>query len=204
MEDAVPVTTREDASSLPPAARIKPPRGPIAGYRFLVPILGILAGALALFLFVEPELRTRLFTFVGIYLLPGGIDYGIPVGIGVFEIPPAWVIAAVTYMDLWVTLFWVWNLDHLTRFSWIDERVAKSRHRTARLWDRFPRLRFATAPGLTLFILLPIPWTGSFVGVVAGKLIGLKDLELYLASIAGTFLRVITLTYGSAIIFALF
>lgn len=200
----MPVTPRENAPSLPSAARIEPPRGPIAGYRFVVPILGVLAGVLALYLFLDPTTRAAFLAFLGIYVLPGGIDYGIPIGIGLFGLPPLWVIAAVTYMDMWITLFWVWNLDHLTRFSWVDNRVHKSRGKTARLWKRFPRLRFATAPGLALFIVLPIPWTGSFVGVVAGKLIGLKDLELFVASVTGTFLRVLALTYGSTLFFAIF
>ncbi len=189
----------------PPLARsITPPTGKLAWYRLAIPLSGLLVGMSVLFTVLESGFRNRIFAFLAVYLLPGGIDYGVPIGVGVLDIPAPWVIGVVAYMDLWVTLFWVWNLDHLTRFSWVDDRVRESRERTSRLWERFPRLRVATAPGLILFILLPIPWTGSFVGIVVGKLIGIKDAEVYVASVVGTFLRVLALAYGSWFFFGLF
>lgn len=198
------VTQRGDDVSLPSAHRIRPPTGRLAWYRLAIPILGVTLGLLALVLLLPVAFRNRLFGFLALYILPGGIDYGIPIGIGMLDLPAAWVIGLVTYMDLWITLFWVWNLDHLTRFSSVDDRVHKSREKTLDLWERFPRLRVATSPGLALFIVLPIPWTGSFVGIVVGKLIGLRNVEVYLASVSGTFLRVLILTYGSALFFGLF
>jgi uncharacterized membrane protein len=193
----VPVTERDPEVSLPPEAEIEPPSGRIAWYRVAIPIAGVLAGLAALWS-LDPSLRTRSYSFLGMYMLPGGIDYGIPIAVGALDLAPHWVVGLVTYFDLWITLFWVWNVDHLSRFDVVDERVAKSRARAHRLFERFPRLRVATAPGLAAFILLPIPWTGSFAGIVVGKLIGLNDLEVYLASILGTLGRVLLLAYGSA------
>lgn len=199
----MPVTEREDQPSLPPAAILEPPSGRIAWYRVAIPLLGVLAGLGAISL-LEPSLRTRSYSFLGMYMLPGGIDYGIPIGVGILDLSPIWIVGLVTFFDLWITLFWVWNLNHLTRIDWIDDRVHKSRERAWDLWSKFPRLRVATAPGLAAFILLPIPWTGSFAGIVVGKLIGLKDLEVYLASITGTLGRVILLAFGSAGVIGLF
>lgn len=198
------VTPREDTVELPPAKEIEAPTGRVAYLKLALPVLGVLAGLAALFVFLPDDVRAGVFTFLGAYILPGGIDYGIPIGLGALDLEPIWIVGLVTYFDLWITAFWVWNLDHLVRFSWIEDRVHKSRAKTHKLWERFPWLQVATGPGLALFILIPIPWTGSFGGIVIGKLLDLPDPVIYAASVTGTFFRVLGLAYGWAGLFHLF
>lgn len=198
------VTTREEDVSLPPAEEIEPPSGRWAWYRVAIPVVGVLAGLRGLWLGLSESLRPRVFSFLGLYMLPGGIDFGIPIGVGALDLEPWWILLLIFYFDVWITAFWVWNLDHLVRFDWIDKRVHKSRARAHSLWERFPRLQVATGPGLAAFILLPIPWTGSFAGIVVGKLIDLPDPVIYVASLGGTAVRVAMLAYGSAGVFSLF
>ncbi len=200
----MPVTPRGDNVELPPAKEVHAPTGQAAWLKLVVPILGVVGGLLALYLGLPADLRLEVFTFLGTYMLPGGIDYGIPIALGALDLEPLWIVALITYFDLWITAFWVWNLDHLVRFSWIDKRVRKTRRRTHKLWERLPWLQVATGPGLALFILLPIPWTGSFGGIAIGKLIDLPDPVIYVASISGTFLRVLGLAYGWSGLFHLF
>lgn len=176
---------------------IEPPRGREIAYKVGLPAAGVLAGVLALVLALEPALRRNVFVFLGVYLVPGGIDAGPPVGVGLLGLEAEWVVALVVYFDLWLTLFWVWNLDHLVRFGVVQRRVEKSRERARKLWERFPWLRVASAPGLALFITIPIPTTGSFSGVAIGKLIDLPDPSIYLASVGGTFIRIVALAYGT-------
>lgn len=182
---------------LPEFEPIEPPHGRAALLKIGAPVLGVLAGVVTLLAVLEPGLRRNVFTFLGAYLVPGGIDAAPPLGVSLLGLEPEWVVGLILYFDLWLTAFWVWNLDHLARFDVIDARVEKSRERAHRWWERFPWLRVATGPGLALFILIPIPTTGSFTGIAIGKLIELPDLTIYLASIAGTFVRISLLAFGT-------
>jgi uncharacterized membrane protein len=193
----VSVTDREDPDGLGHLEPIDPPRGRELAYKVGIPVLGILAGVGGLLVFLAPELRSNVFTFLGIYLVPGGIDAGPPLGVSLLDLDPLWVVALVTYFDLWLTLFWIWNIDHLVRFGVIQRQVEKSRERAHGLWERFPWLRVATGPGLAVFITIPIPTTGSFSGVTIGKLIDLPDPVVYLASVGGTLVRVAALAFGA-------
>lgn len=189
--------TERDEDRLGRLEPIEPPRGAEIAYKVGIPVLGVLAGVVGLAVLLPDGLRDNVFTFLGIYLVPGGIDAGPPVGVSVLGLEPEWVVGLVTYFDLWLTLFWVWNIDHLVRFDVIERRVEKSRERAHSLWQRFPWLRVATGPGLALFITIPIPTTGSFSGVTIGKLIDLPDPVVYLASVGGTLVRVAALAFGA-------
>lgn len=191
------VTERERPRALGQLEPIEPPRGRELAYKVGVPLLGVVAGVAGLLVLLAPDTRNSVFAFLGIYLVPGGIDAGPPVGVSLLGLDPAWVIALVTYFDLWLTLFWVWNVDHLVRFDVVQRRVEKSRSRAHKLWQRFPWLRVASAPGLALFITIPIPTTGSFSGIAIGKLIDLPDPAIYVASVGGTLVRVMFLAYGT-------
>lgn len=191
------VTTREGEQALDQLEPIRPPRGREVLAKVGIPVLGVAAGLLGLLVLLPPELRDNALTFLGIYLIPGGIDAAPALGVSLLGLDPLWVVGLTVYFDLWLTLFWVWNLDHLVRFDVVRGRVEKSRERAHQLWDRFPWLRVATAPGLALFITIPIPTTGSFSGIAIGKLIDLPDPAIYLASVAGTFVRIVTLAYGT-------
>lgn len=185
-----------DIEDLPEEVRIEPPRGPVAWYRLAVPVAGVLAGVLLLGIVLPPETFLRTLKFLGIYMVPGGIDFGPPVGVGLLGLSPTAVVGLIAYFDIWITLFWIWNLDHLGRFERVEARIEKSRARAHAVWQRLPWLKVATVPGLALFIMLPIPWTGSFTGIVIGKLIELPDPLIFVASLSGTTLRVALLAFG--------
>lgn len=191
------VTDREGEEFLGRLQPIEPPRGRTVWLKLGVPVVGVFAGVVGLLTLLEPGLRGNVFGFLGIYLVPGGIDAGPPAGVALLGLEPEWVIALVTYFDIWLTLFWVWNLDHLVRFDVVQKRVQKSRERARRLWTRFPWMRVATAPGLALFITIPIPTTGSFSGIAIGKLLDLPDPAIYAASVVGTLVRITLLAYGT-------
>lgn len=185
-----------NAERLPQEARIEPPAGPVALYRLVIPVAGVFGGLLLLALVLPPDRFLDTLKFLGIYMVPGGIDFGPPIGVVLLGFPPFTVVALILLFDVWITLFWLWNLDHLARFERIEARVEKSRARAHVVWQRLPWLRLASVSGLAFFIFLPIPWTGSFSGIVIGKLIELPDLLIFAASIVGTTMRVSLLAYG--------
>jgi uncharacterized membrane protein len=193
----VSVTTREDVPVLGEFEPLEAPRGMEAVRKIGIPVAGVLVGLLAILVFLEPGLRQDTLTFIGIYLVPGGIDAAPPFAVGVLGLSPWWTVGVVFYFDLFLTLFWVWNLDHLARFEFVDRRIEKSRQRAHSLWQRFPWLQVASGPGLALFIMLPIPTTGSFTGITVGKLIELPDPVTYLASVGATSVRVAALAFGT-------
>jgi uncharacterized membrane protein len=198
----VSVTNRE--ARLPEFDPIEPPRGLEAWIKIGIPVAGTLLGLGALFVSLAPDARQAVFSFLGVYMIPGGIDAGPVVGVTALGLHPLVVTGLILYFDLWFTLFWVWNLDHLARFDLIGNRVDKSRKRAHQLWKKFPRLRVASGPGLMLFIMIPIPTTGSFTGIAIGKLLELPDKVVYAASVAATTVRVFMLAIGAEGLFLLF
>lgn len=195
------VTDRENALLPEPTARIEPPQGTMAKRRFFVPVGLVVAGAATLMLLLGPEARLDVVKFAVVYILPGGIDLAVPIAVGVLDLDPVYVVLLVMYFDGSISLFWIWNLDHLTRFDRIDRWVTKSRARAERLWERRPWLRFASLWGLAAFIFLPLFGTGSFTGIVGGKLIELPDWQIWIASVLGTSVRVALLALGTEALF---
>lgn len=195
-----PVTEPEDDLVFE-RVHIEPPRGRVARLEFFLPIGALLAMAVLLALVLSRGTMWSVIRFGGLYILPGGIDFAVPFAVTVLDLTPWQVLLLTMYVDAWVTLFWLWNLDHLTRFERVDRMVTKSRARADKLWARRPWLRFASGVGLALFILIPLPGTGSFTGIVAGKLIELPPWEIWTASIVGTSVRVAALAFGFEAIF---
>jgi len=189
----VTVTQREDSPAGAQRAPLVPPTGTVARVRLLVPIGAALGGMIGLMLALGPEGRADVATFAAIYAVPGGIDAAVPAAVAILGLQPVPVILLVAYFDACLTLFWLWNLDHLVRFQRVDRMVARSRDRADALWERRAWLRIASGWGLAAFIFLPIPGTGSFSGIVIGKLIDLRPATIFLASLVGTGARVATL-----------
>ena len=189
------VTLREDIRT-PNEPHIEPPRGRAAKLRFFLPISGVMVGATVLMLVVNTETRLDLLKFAAVYFMPGGIDFAVPIGVAV-GLTPLFIVLVALYFDSWITLFWIWNLDHLTRFARISRMVEKSRARADKVWAKHTWLRVASGWGLALFIFIPLVGTGSFTGIIAGKLIELPTRTIWLASVLGTAVRVSILGFGT-------
>lgn len=171
--------------------------------KLLFPLAWLAGGALALTVVFWP-LRYRIWSFVGIYFAPLGIETGIPYGLFLMDLHPLLLIAIVLYVDLFGGLFLVWNLDHLTRIPKVGGWITRVETKSAEKWAKHRRLRDLGVVGLGIFVMLPISGSGAIPGAIIGRLGGFPWGLTWLAIFVGSGIRVVGYTLavmgiGSAI-----
>ena len=161
----------------------------IALAKFIIPFC--LAGAAVLFFWLEgPEIYTKYATVFGIYsFMPLlGLETAIPAGLGL-GISPASLISFLLFIDAVFSLFLVWNLDYAKKIPGIGklvERMEKGGERAIRKYKWAKRFEFI---GLVIFVIIPFQYTGSAMGSIAGRLLGMTPLMTWLAVIIGCLSR---------------
>jgi uncharacterized membrane protein len=86
-------------------------------------------------------------------------------------------------------MFLVWNFDYAKKIPCLGklvERAEESGEKAIRKYKWAKRFGFI---GLVLLVMFPLQWTGSAVGSIVGRLIGMPPLMTWLAVIVGTSIR---------------
>ncbi|MHC1600588.1 MAG: small multi-drug export protein [Candidatus Methanospirareceae archaeon] len=175
----------------------------IAIAKFIIPFC--LAGVAVLLLwFAGQEVYTKYAAVFGIYsFMPiGGAVAVIPAGLRL-GIPPAGLISFILFTDSVLALFLVWNFDYAKKIPGLGkfvERVEENGEKAIKKYKWAKRFGFI---GLMLFVMFPLQYTGSAVGSMVGRLIGMPPLMTWLAVVAGCFLRslITTLIYYGVLSF---
>ncbi|MHC1610903.1 MAG: small multi-drug export protein [Candidatus Methanospirareceae archaeon] len=175
----------------------------IAIAKFIIPFC--LAGVAVLLLwFAGQEVYTKYATVFGIYsFMPiGGAVAVIPAGLEL-GIHPAGLISFIVFIDSVLALFLVWNFDYAKKIPGLGrvvERVEENGEKAIKRYKWAKRFGFI---GLMLFVMFPLQYTGSGVGSIAGRLMGMTPLMTWLAVVAGTLLRslITTLIYYGVLSF---
>ncbi|KAF5432058.1 putative membrane protein [Candidatus Methanophagaceae archaeon] len=161
----------------------------IAIAKFVIPFC--FAGAVVLlFWFAGPEVYTDYAKVFGIYsFMPiGGAVAVIPVGLNL-GIPPAYLISFILFTDADVALFLVWNFKYANKIPVLGKLVVITEEKGEKAIKKYKwAMRFGFI-GLMLFVIFPLQWTGSAVGAMAGRLIGMTAGMTWLAVVAGCFIR---------------
>lgn len=150
-----------------------------------------LAGAVVLLLwFAGQEVYTKYATVFSIYsFMPiGGAVAVIPAGLGL-GIPPAGLIAFILFTDANLALFLVWNFDYAKKIPGLGKVVERAEENGEKAIKKYKWAKRFGFVGLVLFVMFPLQYTGSAIGAVAGRLIGMTPLMTWLAVVAGCFLR---------------
>jgi len=119
--------------------------------------------------------------FIGggkLVIFAGAAD-GAPLGV--------WALAAlVVYADAATALFMLANLHHLDRVRVLGRHLA-SAHETARgVLRANPWMRRLMWSGITGFVAIPFQGTGSVLGVLLGRILGLTHASIFSAIVVGT------------------
>ncbi|MQY54028.1 MAG: hypothetical protein GH149_01875 [Methanosarcinales archaeon] len=151
-----------------------------------------IAGVTVLFFwfFVEPDVTAGYAAVFSIYsFMPiGGAVAAIPAGLGL-DVPPVGLISFIVFTDAVLALFLVWNFDYAKKIPGLGklvERAEESGEKAIRKYKWAKRFGFM---GVVFLVMFPLQWTGSAVGAMVGRLIGMTPLMTWLAVILGTFIR---------------
>jgi len=151
--------------------------GPWAGYGLLL----LLAGLLSNYKTVLFLITMFVGAFVGggkLIVFAGAVD-GAPVGI--------WALAGVVvWGDLATACFLVANIDYLNRIPSLGPKIVKAHEAGHRVLLTHPWMRRAAFFGMISFIAVPFQGTGSVIGVLIGRILGLTRTAIVLAVIAGS------------------
>jgi uncharacterized membrane protein len=178
--------------------------------KFFLPIDVGLLGLLIIVLTLSRAIWSKLLPLMGLYLFPPfGKESVIPIGVfgGNLTIPilnwhittvpidPAIMAISIAFIDIIVSLFIVWNYDLAKKIPVFGRFMIKVENlgRKAVKESRWIKpLRFF---GIMLFVMIPFQGTGGVVGSIAGRLIGMKPLETWLAVSAGAITGCAILSY---------
>ncbi len=150
-----------------------------------------IAGVMVIFFwFAGQETYTKYATVFSIYsFVPfGGPVAAIPAGL-TLGIPPISLIFFIIFTDAVLSMFLVWNFDYAKKIPGLGklvERAEESGEKAIRKYKWAKRFGFI---GLVLLVMFPLQWTGSAVGSIVGRLIGMPPLMTWLAVIVGTSIR---------------
>ncbi len=118
----------------------------------------------------------------------GGAVAVIPAGLGL-GIPPAGLVAFILFTDANLALFLVWNFDYAKKIPGLGKVVERAEENGEKAIKKYKWAKRFGFLGLVLFVMFPLQYTGSAIGAVAGRLIGMTPLMTWLAVVAGCFLR---------------
>jgi uncharacterized membrane protein len=158
--------------------------------KFVIPFC--LTGVMILFFFffVEPAVSAKYAVVLTIHsFLPTvGPIVAIPKGLE-SDIHPVALIAFIVFTDAVLALFLVWNFDYAKKIPYLGILVAKAEESGEQALMRYKWAKRFGFLGVVLLVIIPIQWTGSAVGAIVGRLIGMTPWITWLAVLSGTFIR---------------
>jgi uncharacterized membrane protein len=162
----------------------------IAIAKFIIPFC--IAGVTVIFFlfFVPPEVSTKYAWVISVYtFVPiGGPIAVIPVGLGL-GIPPVALVSFLVFTDAILSMFLVWNFDYAKKIPGIGNFIEKAEEKGEEAMKKYKWAKGFEFIGVVIFVIFPLQWTGSSVGSILGRLIGMTPMMTWLAVILGTSIR---------------
>jgi uncharacterized membrane protein len=104
------------------------------------------------------------------------------------------VATAIAYMSVLMAFVFAYNLDLFDRIPRVGDWFRRVRIGAQRTLREHKWIRRLAVAGVGIFVLLPLPGSGSLGGCIVGRLIGLGPLRTFLATgVAGI---VVAIAYG--------
>jgi hypothetical protein len=110
------------------------------------------------------------------------------------------LVALAAYFCVATTFFWAFNLELAERIPWFGPRVARIHDAAANALHRHAWIRRWATIGVALFVISPLPGSGTIGGSIVGRLAGLSRLATFLAvSIASLVVVAVYASFGGAV-----
>jgi len=147
----------------------------------------------------------KLLGLIFAYLMPPmGKESIIPIGVVVLGIDPLVMALSITFWDLTVALFLLWNFNFIRLVPVLGPWVAKAECKSGNYLERKTWVRRLATAGLALYCCIPLEGSGAVVGTIVGNLIGLRPRMIVLAILAGTLTSTMVIAYFADVIIDIF
>lgn len=149
--------------------------------------------------------RPGFFAMVGLmaaYLLPpAGKETVIPLGIAL-GIPWWYMAISIAMIDVETGLFMALNFDLSYRLPFIGPVISDLTKKTRQFITRHRWLVSLWFFAIVLMVMVPLFGSGGVRGSIAGKLLGMNTLLVFVAILAGAFIGCFSIALGSDAILA--
>jgi hypothetical protein len=185
--------TRED--------RILPFHGiPYRAVTLLVPVLVVVVHVAVMALTLSPTNFAAMGGLLIAYLLPpAGKETVIPLGIAL-GIPWWYMALSVTMIDVETGLFMALNFDLAYRIPLLGPILGDLTKKTEQFILSHRWLAGLWFFAIVLMVSVPFFGSGGVRGSIAGKLLGMKSLQVFLAIVAGALIGCFGIALGSDVI----
>jgi uncharacterized membrane protein len=173
-------------------------RNKIKTIKLLLPLLLPLAiaGVTVIFLYLT---NPTVFLLLIVYGLPPGMFAGRVVMVGFVPfIGIGNSIFALVFVDAFYSAILAWNFELLTKIPKIGKLVLKAEQKGYKALERYKWVKSLALSGVIIFVAMPFYGTNAIIGTIVGRLIGLKPLNTWIATIIGATLGaiIIAILYG--------
>ncbi len=164
--------------------------------RFFGPLIMII-GAWILYIGFWPEYAARSVGCMAGYFAPFGIEFGVPICIGLGM--PWWlVVGMITYIDAWLVAFLILNFDLLHSVPRVGQWLHRLQERGMAFVQKRPWIMRVQFVGIALFVFIPLPATGAASGVLLGRVVGMGRFVVWSAVMLGTVVRITIYSLAAA------
>jgi hypothetical protein len=170
---------------------------PYRAVALLVPF-GVLTVHLAVMALTLPyNLFLAMLGLMAAYILPpAGKETVIPVGI-VLGIPWWYMALSIVMIDIETALFMGLNFDLAFRIPYLGPLLRDLTKRTEQLIGRHRWIAGLYFFGIVLMVMVPILGSGGVRGTIAGKLLSMDGLLIFLAILTGAVIGSFAIALGS-------
>jgi uncharacterized membrane protein len=176
---------------------------PYRAVALLIPV-GVLSIHLAVMAATLPHnlFLAMLGLMVAYILPPAGKETVIPVGI-VLGIPWWYMALSVVMIDIETALFMGLNFDLAFKIPFLGPVLVDLTSRTQQVIERHRWIEGLYFFGIVLMVMVPVLGSGGVRGTIAGKLLGMDNVLIFLAIVVGAVIGSFAIALGSEAIISL-
>ena len=144
----------------------------------------------------SPEFPVMIGLMVAYLLPPAGKETVIPLGIAL-GIPWWYMALSIAMIDVETGLFMALNFDIAYRIPVLGPRLSDLTKKTKQVLGDHRWIASLWFFAIVLMVMVPVLGSGGVRGSIAGKLIGLNTLLVFLAILAGALIGCFAIALGS-------
>jgi hypothetical protein len=177
-----------------------PERIPYRVLAVLIPVLVVIAHITVMAATLPPGLFYTMLGLITAYLLPpAGKETVIPIGIAL-GIPWWYMALSIVMIDLETGLFMALNFDLAYRIPFLGAILSDLTKKTGQFIADHRWLAGLWFFTIILMVMVPVFGSGGIRGSIAGKLLGLNTLLVFLAILAGSLAGCFGIALGSEVL----
>jgi hypothetical protein len=170
---------------------------PYRAVALLIPALIVILhiGILAVML-PHTQFVTMLGLMVAYLLPPSGKETVIPIGIAL-GIPWAYMALSIAMIDVETGLFMALNFDLAYRIPYLGPALSGLTKKTQEFITRHRWITSLWFFAIVLMVMVPVLGSGGIRGSIAGKLLGMNNLLVFLSILTGALIGCFGIALGS-------